>query len=1487
VIRHPKTSSVWKLGLPLAMASILVLALASGAQASLGVNDYFPGEDGASEAGGRLSAAPANVAVNDASGDVYVADSGNNRVQQFTGDGNFIRAFGADVIAGGKPNASNEVQAVRVNAAAGQFTLTFGPDSTADLPFDAGAAEVQSALNGLGAIAGVGGSVVVSGGPGNSGGATPYLVTFSGGTLAGTDVAQMSVSSGTTPLTGGSPTGASVATTNPGATGFEICDVTAPAPNAPGDCKKGGAVAIGGGLSGPRGVAINQSTGDVYVTNQGFRRVDQFTANGTWVRAWGRDVVSVGPHGSGTGAEICNALDLCQTGIAGSLGGEFGGTTGNTGFNGHPAIVPAGPENAANVIIADPGNLRVQEFTATGTFVRAFGFDVEAPAAGPEFEVCVAAANCKAGVPGSGVGQFGTRNPQRVAADSTGTIFAVEPPNNAGAANWRVQRFSPQPGPSVLQPSIFAAGSLSGTRNENSPTAIAVDPDDDHVFVLKGVVAGEGSPPAEGNESRVLELDSSGSVVDIHMANAGLNPGSGATPLIGVDIGAGGQPLYLSSTTIAPRVYQLDEVPPPQVTVSPASDITSESATLHATIGPSPTAAGFSTFYRFEYSKNGLDWVLSSAFIDLGNGSGGGASPNCPTPPAASCEVEQTIGNLDPNEEYLVRVTARTEFNGASTTVDGPDVKTPRSRPVLSTGGASWSNAPRGDAPRPTLLVKGTVNARNEETNYFFEYVEEDAYNAAISAGGNGFENATRTETAQAGQGLAVVAVQRVLFDVDPTKSYRYRLVATNAMGAEVAATRTIAAPVSGDRFYELISVGDSWGIGINARVGSIAESGNRALFTAQAFGQPESVPGPSTPYISRRTDFGWSVSPMVPDPDRPQGSFKAEEFMASADLEETLWPEATFGQRLRGEVDWALVHLDGTRTAVPPAITPLAHSGEDTLGQFYPIGGGASDLSSFVFRFLGPSSSSVKLFPDEPLLGLAYRSNLYENAGGEMRLVNRATDPSPGVPGAIIGGSCGAGLGANLEPAVVALALRAVSDDGSAIYFSALDTEEAASGICDESAGKRLFKRVDGESTVRISAAQCSPVPACPGGPNGDDNFRGASADGDVVFFTTPRRLVNSDGNDTNDLYIYDATPFAGEPELAQASFSSPPGSEAMVGGVLDVAHDGSRAYFVADGVLTTTPNGQGDTPVVGQPNLYVYERSADHPQGRVAFIDTLSPADSAAWLGGRSFALPNQGSEASGRFLLFLSTATLVDEDEDESKDLYRYDDQTGGLVCLSCVGNGAFDVNIRQMARERSTADEVQQASVASADVKEVAFTTAEPLLGADGNVATDAYVWSEGTGVELVSGGTEALGVLDQGEATGVSPDGRSVYFVTRAALVAADGNNQVDLYTARVGGGFPAESEASVCHDDEACRGAQPGEPPPPPPPPSILVKPGNPSSVKPCRKNQVRRNGRCVSRPQACKEGQVKKRGKCVRKSKPQKGNAKGKRTSNDRGGNR
>jgi len=111
---------------------------------------------------------------------------------------------------------TNQTQSVTVDATGGTFTLSAhgqARDGSTDattppLAHDATAAQVQSALEALSVIGS--GNVTVTGGPGNAGGTTPYLVTFTGA-LAGIDVAPLTTDASA--LTGGAATATASITT--------------------------------------------------------------------------------------------------------------------------------------------------------------------------------------------------------------------------------------------------------------------------------------------------------------------------------------------------------------------------------------------------------------------------------------------------------------------------------------------------------------------------------------------------------------------------------------------------------------------------------------------------------------------------------------------------------------------------------------------------------------------------------------------------------------------------------------------------------------------------------------------------------------------------------------------------------------------------------------------------------------------------------------------------------------------------------------------------------------------------------------------------------------------------------------------------------------------------------------------------------------------------------------------------------------------------
>jgi hypothetical protein len=172
--------------LALSVACVVLLQAAAAHGAITYQSSFGSGGSGA----GQFSE-PAGVSIDNATGDVYVADNGNNRIQQFTEDGDFVRAWGYDVVASGGDDEPlvDEVDLVKIRATGGTFRLTFNEQTTGPLAYNASPGAVESALNGLSSISSGGGSVGVTGGVGDATGSNPYVVTFDGGPLQETDVA--------------------------------------------------------------------------------------------------------------------------------------------------------------------------------------------------------------------------------------------------------------------------------------------------------------------------------------------------------------------------------------------------------------------------------------------------------------------------------------------------------------------------------------------------------------------------------------------------------------------------------------------------------------------------------------------------------------------------------------------------------------------------------------------------------------------------------------------------------------------------------------------------------------------------------------------------------------------------------------------------------------------------------------------------------------------------------------------------------------------------------------------------------------------------------------------------------------------------------------------------------------------------------------------------------------------------------------------------
>ena len=379
-------------------AALFALALfASSAFAAKEVISDFGTAAGSGSFGGELNN-PRDVSVNESgvgpadAGDVYVADEGNNRIERFDSSGNFISAWGKDTIAG----ALNERQRVVVDATAGTYTLSFNGSTTEPISYNYGSGIVRSELAALPSVGGEANVAIAGGGAGTP--TNPFVVTLTG-TLGGAD--QPTIAADTSQLSGTveiSTIANGTSTTSDTGTGFEICTIAA-------ECQAGTASGENGALDHPQSVAVDQDTGNLYVSDRENRRIDEYDGEGNFIRSFGFNVAESGPGDTGTGYEVCNEADgdVCKSGEAGSGVGQYGEGFPETGFG--IAVSPADASPSTGMVyLADSGNLRVGTFHLDGTSPSSFG----------------------------SAAQFGEgRQPRSIAVDSRGIVYASGS-NNGG-----------------------------------------------------------------------------------------------------------------------------------------------------------------------------------------------------------------------------------------------------------------------------------------------------------------------------------------------------------------------------------------------------------------------------------------------------------------------------------------------------------------------------------------------------------------------------------------------------------------------------------------------------------------------------------------------------------------------------------------------------------------------------------------------------------------------------------------------------------------------------------------------------------------------------------------------------------------------------------------------------------------------------------------------------------------------------------------------
>jgi hypothetical protein len=608
-------------------------------------------------------------------------------------------------------------------------------------------------------------------------------------------------------------------------------------------------------------------------------------------------------------------------------------------------------------------------------------------------------------------------------------------------------------------------------------------------------------------------------------------------------------------------------------------------------------------------------------------------------------------------------------------------------------------------------------------------------------------------------------------------------------------------------------------GIGATVHEGGVAAisaDGQRATYASFAsFGEAVGSAA-ANQYVSLRDpSAGWATQNIT-----PPGSNETYNIVGDGT------PFRAFSQDLStGLLSGGDIHREGTGVENPP-LAPGAPPGYENNYLRTDPGGTLRSLLThapsatardFALEFLGASpdlnhvvlsgltsNSSASLGEGEgEEVGKAPELHEWDRATGRFLPVSVLPNGAFAESNAVLGGS-GATTG------------QAISEDGSRVIWTWTQN--------------RLYVR-EGIGTAHARTVQAD-------APAGNGEYLTASTDGSKVFFADTEKLTG--GSSSGDLYMF-------EPEVGTAgrlvdlTSDHVDANGAEVLGVLGASADGSYVYFVANGVLAAGASPgtcvRGASPLGAACNLYLWHA------GETRLIATLSGADEEgkvqrSWLGVANDWSPEVGLRTArvsrdGLRVVFMSqeklkTVEFPQGDENtvsgggscgtsasgaplpaQCEEVFSYEAAAGRLHCASCNPSGARPTGPSsipggtQFANNRA---EYQSRVLSEGEgVGRVFFNSADGLVPQDTNGAEDVYEYQNGH-VYLLSGGHDHSGA----QFVDASANGNDVLFVTRAQLLPQDTDQLVDLYDARVGGGFPG-APAPVC-TGTGCQGV-PSAPP--------------------------------------------------------------------------
>jgi hypothetical protein len=1406
------------------------------------------GGSGVGEFSGGVSIAVDNLGIA-SEGDVYVSEPNNKRVQKFTlnpvsGQEEVVLLFGPDVTLSGPDNHTNDLQQtltigatsgllhlcferacaggggtaeftegsdvitiggkapnsgpprvgqtieaigllppgtkiVKVDESAGTLTLSANATATANggnsnggapfvsgMPFDAPAATVQSELNALPTIGGVGGSVSVSGGPGGS---NPYVITF-GGSLAGGDVPMLEPDT------------------------------------------------------------IEEVAGEL-------RETKEYAL-------------------SGGGPEVCKPAsgDTCQAGSPDSGAGGFS----------ERGSLPVAVGSSGEVWVGDVE--RAEQFSSEGAFAK------EVPLAGAGTVAALALEKALAG-----------EDLYVLSSKVAGVQKVAESGMSVGA---------PYP--------LDASG---------HPNALGVDPATGDVFV---------SDQEQGGEASLFEYGSTGAFLESFGTGAVLGAPSGDALAFGDTAGG----VYV----VGGQAVQFFVPPPPGPQVETGSlrsePVKNASATLHAAINPENAK----TTYYFEY-------ISEQRFDEDGNSFGAGAIKTAESASIgedlAEHPVSMMIAGLSPETTYRFRAVA-TNINGTGNSEEEQATFT-----TLPPVGIESESASGVAATSATLQAQ--VNPLGSETTYYFEYstAATESCTPATCA------TLPAAPGASLGSGEEPLPVSVHVQGLTPGTTYHYRLVAVNALtggegrGGEDLTFTTQASDsetsLPDGRQYEMVTPPNKHGAGIypgdykNGDDLQAAADGGGLTFAATAPFAADPAGSraiENTQVLSLRHAPGdWGTQDITTAHDEG-----ASEVAAGEDTEYQLFSnDLSLGfvepkgdtplspPVLAGEKQEKTVYLRESNGAYKALVTAANVPEGTEFGGDGELNGGVS------FEGASPDLDHVVLSGAGPLVeGAPAKGGLYEWSAGKP-----ASEPLPLVSVLPKGEPTNAELGGGGNYVV----RRAISDDGSRVIWA-------------ERGERRLYLRdMASKETIQVDAAQGAPEPVYGTGAAADPSlYQTANGEGSRVFFTSPERLTadstaplkGQDGYGAEDLYVFELTSGTGEPlagRLTDLTVAAGAGEYAGVTSVIGASEDGTYFYFVAGGVL----GDGGEQGATRGSNLYLEHYDAAIRAWEAPEFIAANPSTLGKIAGPGASPLPGLPARVSpnGRYLAFMSVHPLTDYDNRDAnsgvpdEEVYEYDAASRTLTCASCNPTGARPLGVLGETNQRRLVDydalwegqwlaanvpgwtpvgligtrSVYQPRYLS-DSGRLFFDSSDALVPADVNGQEDVYEYepagvpagspyacgpastdasdvfepakryqtvggqaeTEAGCVALISSGTssEESAFLDASESGG------DVFFLTTSKLALADYDTSYDVYdahecTSEAQCASPEQATSPPCETESSCKAAPSPQPeiygapasatfsgagnitqPPPAPPKKVTKK-----TVK-CAKGKHLSHNKCV-----------------------------------------